>query len=213
MWKAFHEKWRSVPAHIPKGSLRLYIVVSSLWVVLFGLRIVDVANNHPYGSAWRYISGLFWSLLFVPIGGPILFFIGIWIFEGFRKPQIEIVRLRHRIATDILFRPDVAAYEYLATGSLYGEKRPRVRLDEKSLSAEQKAGLPNEFYGPKGVDPNELAKIFAYSSGEAMIDRLAQLFAKWGYVDRNQMLNNVIDEEVARRKRKASALSTTSWDL
>ena len=117
------------------------------------------------------------------------------------------------IATDILFRPDVAAYEYLATGSLYGEKRPRVRLDEKSLSAEQKAGLPNEFYGPKGVDPNELAKIFAYSSGEAMIDRLAQLFAKWGYVDRNQMLNNVIDEEVARRKRKASALSTTSWDL
>jgi hypothetical protein len=38
-----------------------------------------------------------------------------------------------------------------------------------------------------------------------MIDRLMQLFEKWGYVDRNQMLNNIVDEEVERRKRKASA--------
>jgi hypothetical protein len=175
VWKPFHQKWQSVPAHIRRGLLRLYIVVSALWVVWFGYQIVVVLNSHPYGPVWRYISRLFWILLFVPTGGPILFFVVIWIFEGFRKPPIQIGNLRDRIAIDILFRPDIAAYEYLATGNLYGEKRGRVRLDEKSLSAEQKAALPNEFYGPSGVDPNELAKIFAYSYGEAMIERLAQL--------------------------------------
>jgi hypothetical protein len=186
MWKSFGEKWRTVPAHIRTGLIRLYIVVSALWVVWFGYQIIVVLNNHPYGQVWRYILRPLWTLLFVPIGGPILFFIGMWIVEGFRKPQIDIGDLRDRIAMDILFRPDVAAYEYLATGSLYGKKGPRVRLDEKSLSTEQKAALPHEFYGPAGVNPNDLARIFAYSSGEAMIERLTQLFAKWGYVDRNQ---------------------------
>lgn len=199
VWKPIREKWRSVPAHIRKGLLRLYIAVSTLWVVWFGYQILVVPV--------RYISRLFWTLLFVPIGGPILFFIVLWIFEGFRKPQIEIGHLRDRIATDILFRPDVAAYEYLATGSYLGEKKlPRVRLDEKSLSAEQKAALPTEFYGPNGVDPNELAKYFGYQSGEAMLDHLVQLFAKWGYVDRNQMLNKIIDEELDRRRRKAASI-------
>jgi hypothetical protein len=42
-------------------------------------------------------------------------------------------------------------------------------------------------------------------NGEAMIDRFMQLFEKWGYVDRNLMLNNIVDEEMERHKRKASA--------
>jgi hypothetical protein len=204
VWKPFREKWRSLPAHIRKGLLRLYIVVSSLWIVWFGYKILVVLNSHPYGPVWRYISRLFWTLLFAPLGSPILFFTVIWILEGFRKPKIDIGNLRDRIAIDILLRPDVAVYEFLATGSLYGEKQPKVRLNEKSLSAEQKAALPKEFYGPNGVDPDDLAKIFAYTSSEAMIERVAQLFAKWGYVDRNQMLNKIIDEELDRRKRNVA---------
>jgi hypothetical protein len=39
-----------------------------------------------------------------------------------------------------------------------------------------------------------------------MIERLALFFSKWGCLDRNQMLNKIIDEEVARRRRKASQL-------
>jgi hypothetical protein len=181
------------------------MVVSPLWVVWFGYQIVVVINSHRYSPVWRDISPLFWTLLFVPAGGPILFFIVIWIFEGFRKPQIEIGNLRDRVATDILFRPDVAAYEYLATGSFFGKKWPRFRLAVESLSAEQKASLPNEFCGSNGVDPDEMAKLFGYTSGKAMIEHLALLFTKWGDVDRNQMLNKIIDEEVDRRKRKASA--------
>ena len=205
LWIQIHRKWRSLPAHIRKGLLRLYIAVSALWTLYFGREVVAGLDAHPYGPVWRYVSGPFWTMLIAPVGGPILFFIAIWVFEGFRNPQPQIGNLRDRIATDILFRPDVAAYEYLATGSLFGKRSPRLRLPEENLSAEQKASLPDDFYGPDGVDADEMAKLFGYTSGQAMIERLALLFSKWGDVDRNQMLNKIVDEELDRRMRRASA--------
>jgi hypothetical protein len=66
--------------------------------------------------------------------------------KGFRTNRIDIGNLRDRIATDILLRPDVAAYEYLATGSFFGKPAPRVRLDEKTLTTQQKAVLPSDFF-------------------------------------------------------------------
>jgi hypothetical protein len=200
VWKPLHSTWQSIPAHIRKGLLRLYIVASSLWMVWVAGRIVIVVNSHPYSS----VSLLFWTMLLVPLGSPILFFLAFWVFDGFRKPKMDFGNLRHRVAIKIMFRPDIAAYEYLATGSLFGNEHQRFRLDANSLSREQKIVLPTEFYtnGPDGVDPNELAKLFGYHSGEDMLDRLARLFEKWGYVDRNQMLNKVLDEELDRRKRK-----------
>jgi len=206
VWKPFRDKWQSLPTHIRKGLLRLYTAVSSLWLLWFGYQLVVVINNHSYGPIWRYISELFWTLWLVPIGGPILLFMVIWIVEGFRKPQFNIGNLRERVATDILFRPDIAAFEYLATGSLFGKKEQRFRLDENRLSTEHKAVLPNEFYGANGVDPDEFAKLFGYQSGDALIDSLSRLFVKWGYLDRDQMLNKVVDEEVDRRRRKVSAI-------
>lgn len=197
--------FNKLPVHVITGLFRLYIFASSLWLAWFVYQIIVVINIHPYAPVWRSISGLFWTMLLVPVGGPILFFIAVWIYEGFRKPHIEIGNLRDRIATDILFRPDIAAYEYLATGSLFGKKSPRFRLNAESLSAEEKAVLPSEFYGSNGVDPNEMAKLFGYTSGKEMIERLALLFTKWGYLERNELLNKAIDEELDRRIRKASA--------
>jgi hypothetical protein len=93
--KRLHKKWRSIPAHIRKGLLRLYIVVTLLWIGWYGSQIVAVLNSHSYGPVWRYVSRLFWMLLLVPIGGPILLFILIWVSEGFRKPQVDVGNLRH----------------------------------------------------------------------------------------------------------------------
>jgi hypothetical protein len=205
MRKLLREKWRSVPAHIRKGLVRLYIVASSLWVVWFGSQILILLNDYPYHSA--RLPSLFLALLVLPIGGPMLFALAFWIFEGFRKPQIDVRNLRDKVAIDIMFRPDIAAYEFLATGNLFGKKVQRVRLDAKSLSEEQKMALPPEFYGygPDTVDPNELCQAFAYPTGKLMVEHLAELFEKWGYIDRNQLLNKVIDEELDRRKRRAYA--------
>ncbi len=194
-----------LPAHIRKGLLRLYIGVSSLWVAWFCYQIFVIVNSHHYAPVWRLISGQFWAMLLVPVGSPILFFIALWIYEGFRKPHIEIGNLRDRIATDILFRPDIAAYEYLATGSLFGKKSRRFRLNSENLSADEKAVLPSEFYESNGIDPNEMAKLFGYASGKEMTEHLILLFTKWGYLERSQLLNKVIDEELDRRMRKASA--------
>src|SRR5262249_1071648 len=118
-----------------------------------GYKIVVIIDAHPYGPVWRYVSGQFWSLLLIPVGGPVLFALVIWIYEGFRKPQIDVGNLRDYVTMDILCRPDVAAYEYLATGRLFGKKAPKMWLNESSLSREQKAVLPSGFYGPNGVEP------------------------------------------------------------
>jgi hypothetical protein len=207
MWKSLHEKWRGLPAHIRNGSLRLYLVICALCVVWFGYKILNVFERHSYyGPKWEDVVPLFWALLLVPVGGPILFFAAIWILEGFRKPQIKVGNLRDVVARDILCRPDIVAYEFLATGMFLGRKwGTKHQLNEKSLTADQKAMLPVEFYGPKGVDPDAIAQYFAYPSGQAMVDHVANLFKKWGYLDRDQMLNKVIDEEVDRRWRKATA--------
>jgi hypothetical protein len=49
------------------------------WVAWFGLQILI------NGPRWRYLSHAFWSLLIVPVGGPILLLMIFWVVAGFRK--------------------------------------------------------------------------------------------------------------------------------
>jgi hypothetical protein len=76
---------RTLLSHVRRGLLRLYLAIAVPWVAWFGYQIFNAFQHHPYGSVWRYASDAFWSLLIVPIGGPILFFMIIWIVAGFRK--------------------------------------------------------------------------------------------------------------------------------
>jgi hypothetical protein len=168
-----HKEWPRVPAHIRSGFVRLYIVASSLWVVWFGIQILVALNTYPYRQ--EHINSLILTLLFVPIGGPILFRLALWIFAGFRRPQKNFGNLRDKVEMDIMFRPDIAAYEFLATGYLFGKKCKKVRLDAKSLSNDQKMILPREFYTNEsdGVDPGKLCEIFAYPTGQDLVQRTA----------------------------------------
>jgi hypothetical protein len=75
---------QTVPPHVRRGLLRLYLAVATPWVAWFGYQILDSLNRHPY-RPWRYVSGFFWALLIVPIGGPVLFLVAIWVLAGFRK--------------------------------------------------------------------------------------------------------------------------------
>ncbi len=85
---------RTLPSHVRRGLLRLYLAIAVPWAAWFGYQILYAFQHHSYGYGWRYASGAFWSLLIVPIGGPILFFVIVWIISGFRKfnessPQLE----------------------------------------------------------------------------------------------------------------------------
>jgi hypothetical protein len=62
---------------------RLYLVVCVPWVAWHGYQLLDATQHSGY-SARRAISHAFWLLLIVPIGGPILLVLMVWVLNGFR---------------------------------------------------------------------------------------------------------------------------------
>jgi hypothetical protein len=80
-WTRFAKvQWLSLPMHQRRGLLRLYLIVVVPWVAWFGYKFYDGIQHHS-----RYIAHAFWSLLSVPIGGPILLLVIVWVISGFRK--------------------------------------------------------------------------------------------------------------------------------
>jgi hypothetical protein len=80
-WKWFGA---TLPEHLRRGLLRIYIVISAPWVAWYGYQIYDFIQRHHYWR-WRNISHAFWSLLIAPVGGPILLLAIVWVLAGFRK--------------------------------------------------------------------------------------------------------------------------------
>jgi hypothetical protein len=97
IWERFARgHWLSLPAHMRRGFLRLYLVVAVPWIAWYGYQIYDLVQRSRYISHAREIEifRAFWSMLIVPIGGPILFSMIVWTVAGFRKfdeatPQSE----------------------------------------------------------------------------------------------------------------------------
>lgn len=78
-------EFQIVPHHVRRGLARIYVAVSLPWVAWFGYQILGVVTVRYYWY-WRDISHAFWWLLIVPIGGPILFAVIVWVISGFREP-------------------------------------------------------------------------------------------------------------------------------
>jgi hypothetical protein len=72
-----------LPLHLRRGLLRIYIAVTVPWIAFFGYRFID-ALQHPYQ---HHASEAFWSLLMVPVGGPISLLVIMWVLAGFRKSE------------------------------------------------------------------------------------------------------------------------------
>jgi hypothetical protein len=70
--------WLKLPARLRRGSLRLYLVVAVPWVAWFGFQILI------NGPRWPYLTRAFCWLLLVPIGGPILALLIVWVVAGFK---------------------------------------------------------------------------------------------------------------------------------
>lgn len=83
--------------------------------------------------------------------------------------------LRGEVADSIRQRPDVAADLFFGNQELYGKKLPeRVKLNADDLTPEQKALLPRDYYGAGGIHPDDVANLFGYGSGDAMVAKLDQ---------------------------------------
>jgi hypothetical protein len=81
--------WSRLPEHLRRGLLRLYVVVTVPWVAWFGYQLLDHLQR-PYYSRSRHAAETFWSLLLVPIGGPILLLVIVWVVAGFRKSALGV---------------------------------------------------------------------------------------------------------------------------
>jgi hypothetical protein len=88
LWKRRRVLWYrldipTLPRHVQRGLLRLYLVITVPWVAWFGYYILVALNRY------RSVSGAVWSLLIVPIGGPLLYLVACWVIAGFRKPEVR----------------------------------------------------------------------------------------------------------------------------
>jgi hypothetical protein len=77
---------RTVPPHVRRGFLRLYLAVAAPWVVWYGYQLLDAINRH---RPQRYVDEALRSLLIVPIGAPIIFVILVWVVAGFQKSALR----------------------------------------------------------------------------------------------------------------------------
>jgi hypothetical protein len=88
LWKRRRVLWHrldipTLPRHVQRGLLRLYLVITVPWVAWFGYYIlVALDRDDP-------VSGAVWSLLIVPVGGPLLYLVACWVIAGFREPEVR----------------------------------------------------------------------------------------------------------------------------
>src|SRR5258708_1533684 len=83
-WKHYGEaiirNLPTVPRHIRRGLIRLYIAISVPWIAWFGYQAYDFWDEDE-----ELFERAILALPVIPVGAPILYFIALWIAAGFRK--------------------------------------------------------------------------------------------------------------------------------
>ena len=85
--------WLRLPENLRRGIARLYLVVAVPWVAWFIYQIFDAGSHYDFED--DELSHAFWSLLIVPIGGPILFAIIVWVVTGFQGTGARNKETKH----------------------------------------------------------------------------------------------------------------------
>lgn len=102
--------------------------------------------------------------------------------------------LRDEVRQDLRQRPDVA------TGELFSKNK--IKMNPAYLTEDQRARLPKEYLQKKdGVNPDDLAPYFGYTSGDALVERLGMLTSdrlRTGLSFRDYF-NRLVDVETDRR--------------
>jgi hypothetical protein len=98
--------------------------------------------------------------------------------KEWKAAQAEI---RPQAQAEIESRPAIAADLMLGEGTYLGDKlTERPKLGTEYLSDEQKAALPKEYLAKDGINPDDLAGLFGYTSGDSLIAQLAEVTAQRG---------------------------------
>src|SRR6516162_3112798 len=117
-----------------------------------------------------------------------------------RSQKDQEARTRSEVENALLHRPDIATDNLLRTGTLWGDKlKGRIRLDSDKLTAEQKAGLPDDYHKAGGIDPIDAAHNIGYGSVEEMLAGLRQLHAEREGMKPKGHFNKLVDDLTKER--------------
>jgi hypothetical protein len=87
-------------------------------------------------------------------------------------------RVRGEVREGVYRQPVIAADRYLRDGVLEGRKAGSFKLDKGSLTDEQVRILSPDYYSASGADPDDMARLFGYQSGDSLVQALGQLRAE-----------------------------------
>ena len=100
------------------------------------------------------------------------------------------------VEQNIRQRPDVAADLFVGSGEWNGVKiKQRIPLRADDLTAEQKASLPDHYYAKSGLPVDTVARQFGFTSGDAMVEKLAEYNKLKGDMSAQEMLRQLIKTE------------------
>src|SRR5882724_4615527 len=102
--------------------------------------------------------------------------------------------LRDEVREQLASRPDLATDELFAKGG--------IKFHPDFLSEDQKASLPKDYIQKKdGVNPDDLAPYFGYTSGDALVERLGMLTTdrRSAGMSQRDYFNRLVDVETDRR--------------
>lgn len=137
-------------------------------------------------------------------------------------------KTRDEVQSDIEQRPDIGVARFFGDGMLYGEKLDkRPKLNSERLTKEQKDGLPETWIADQGIDLDDVAGLFGYQSGSALVDKLIEQTKAREGKNVNKFVESEVEKETARQMEKQfgdldqnilqeakdHVLSTTQMDL
>jgi predicted secreted protein len=114
------------------------------------------------------------------------------------------VQVEAEVAKAIRNRPDVAADLFLGSGEIAGQKTEKARytLDTTKLTDEQKASLPRHYVSASGLDPDALAPLFGFHSGNELVAALGEYNKAKGNRSAQELVRDVVKNETERQMQK-----------
>lgn len=82
--------------------------------------------------------------------------------------------MRNEVADDVLARPDIAANRYFLDGLYAGEKVEAEKIGTEFVPEEIRKGLSPNYFRKGGASPDDIAPLFDFPSGQAMVEALVR---------------------------------------
>jgi hypothetical protein len=114
------------------------------------------------------------------------------------RDNLPVVEAEER---DLLMqRPEIAAMDFMRNGVYLGKKiGAPPKLNRDALSKDQQGGLPDTFMKKGGMDPDEMAGMFGFETGDEFVQNLIAVSQRQGRIPFRNYIQSLVDEQVASR--------------